>query len=53
MIGTESRKLKRAADARSRLLVIRSDGKPEDYDEYKGDYAIEDTRHALIEAKLA
>jgi nitric oxide reductase NorD protein len=45
--------LLRAAEAKSRLLVILSDGKPEDYDEYKGDYAIEDTRHALIEAKLA
>jgi len=42
-----------AAGARTRLLVILSDGKPEDYDEYKGDYAIEDTRHALVEAKLA
>ncbi|MEW6218780.1 MAG: VWA domain-containing protein [Thermodesulfobacteriota bacterium] len=41
-----------AADARVRLLIILSDGKPEDYDDYKGDYAIEDTRHALIEAKV-
>ncbi|MDZ7640843.1 MAG: VWA domain-containing protein [Desulfurivibrio sp.] len=40
-------------DARIRLLIIISDGKPEDYDDYKGDYAIEDTRHALIEAKNA
>ena len=38
-------------DARVRLLVTLSDGKPEDYDDYKGEYAIEDTRHALIEAK--
>lgn len=38
-------------DARIRLLITLSDGKPEDYDDYKGDYAIEDTRHALIEAK--
>ena len=42
-----------AAEAKARLLVILSDGKPEDYDEYKGDYAVEDTRHALIEAKIA
>ena len=27
--------------------------KPEDYDDYKGKYAVEDTRHALIEAKSA
>ena len=40
-----------ATDARVRLLITLSDGKPEDYDDYKGDYAIEDTRHALIEAK--
>lgn len=40
-------------DARVRLLISLSDGKPEDYDDYKGDYAIEDTRHALIEAKAA
>lgn len=38
-------------DAKLRLLVILSDGKPEDYDDYKGEYAIEDTRHALLEAK--
>ncbi len=38
-------------DARIRLLIVLSDGKPEDYDDYKGEYAIEDTRHALIEAK--
>jgi nitric oxide reductase NorD protein len=38
-------------EARVRLLVTLSDGKPDDYDGYKGDYAIEDTRQALIEAK--
>jgi len=31
--------------------VTLSDGRPEDYDEYKGDYAVEDTRMALVEAK--
>lgn len=40
-------------DAKVRLLIILTDGKPEDYDDYKGEYAIEDTRHALIEAKNA
>ncbi len=34
-----------------RLLIVISDGKPEDYDDYKGQYAIEDTRKALLEAK--
>lgn len=46
-------RLLRETDAKARLLVILSDGKPEDYDEYKGDYAVEDTRHALLEAKSA
>jgi len=40
-------------DSRVRLLITLSDGKPEDYDDYKGEYAIEDTRHALVEAKAA
>ncbi|GAB4343398.1 MAG: hypothetical protein Kow0089_19120 [Desulfobulbaceae bacterium] len=38
-------------EARVRLLITLSDGKPEDYDDYKGEYAVEDTRHALIEAR--
>ncbi len=38
-------------DARTRLLVTITDGKPEDYDDYKGDYAVEDTRKALLEAR--
>ncbi len=40
-----------AIDARTRLLITLSDSKPEDWDGYKGDYAIEDTRKALLEAK--
>lgn len=40
-------------EARIRLLVVLTDGKPEDYDDYKGEYALADTRHALIEAKNA
>ncbi len=40
-------------DAKVRLLITLSDGKPEDYDAYKGEYAIEDTRHALLEARIA
>ena len=38
-------------DARLKILLTLSDGKPEDYDEYKGPYAIEDTRMALFEAR--
>lgn len=38
-------------EARTRLLITLSDGKPDDYsDNYRGEYGIEDTRQALIEA---
>nr|VFK39247.1 MAG: nitric oxide reductase NorD protein [Candidatus Kentron sp. SD]VFK44091.1 MAG: nitric oxide reductase NorD protein [Candidatus Kentron sp. SD] len=38
-------------DARTKLLVTLSDGRPEDYHrDYEGVYGIEDTRQALIEA---
>ena len=38
-------------DVRTRILITLSDGKPDDYDGYRGDYGIEDTRHALLEAR--
>ncbi len=39
-------------EAKTRILIALSDGKPDDYsDEYRGQYGIEDTRRALIEAK--
>lgn len=41
----------RETDARMRLLILLTDGKPEDYDGYVDTYAIEDTRKALIEAR--
>ena len=44
-------KLLNAVDARTKLLITLSDGKPDDYDGYRGTYGIEDTRQALIEAK--
>ncbi|MGB5605380.1 MAG: methyltransferase domain-containing protein [Gammaproteobacteria bacterium] len=40
-----------AVEARTKLLITLSDGKPDDYDTYRGAYGIEDTRQALIEAK--
>jgi nitric oxide reductase NorD protein len=43
----------RAIEARTKLLITLSDGRPDDYDGYRGDYGIEDTRMALIEAKRA
>ncbi|WP_136805278.1 nitric oxide reductase activation protein NorD [Desulfosediminicola flagellatus] len=38
-------------EAKVKLLITISDGKPEDYDDYRGEYAIEDTRQALIETR--
>jgi len=38
-------------DAKTRLLVTLSDGKPDDYDDYGGQYGIDDTRMALLEAR--
>jgi nitric oxide reductase NorD protein len=41
-------------DARRRLLIVISDGKPDDYsDRYRGPYGIEDTRRALQQAVQA
>lgn len=36
---------------RQRLLLILSDGKPNDLDQYEGRYGLEDTRHAVHEAR--
>ncbi|MES2365493.1 MAG: nitric oxide reductase activation protein [Pseudomonadota bacterium] len=41
-------------EARTKLLITLSDGKPDDYfDVYRGQYGIEDTRQSLIEARRA
>lgn len=37
--------------AKTKLLITLSDGKPEDFDGYGGEYGIEDTRQALIESR--
>lgn len=52
-IVAASNALLRAEDAKSKLLVTLSDGKPDDFDQYRGRYGIEDTRQALIEARRA
>jgi nitric oxide reductase NorD protein len=44
-------KIMEEVKARTKIMIILSDGKPEDFDEYKGEHGIEDTRKALIEAK--
>jgi nitric oxide reductase NorD protein len=38
--------------ARRRLLLLLSDGKPNDVDRYAGRHGIEDTRQAIVEARL-
>lgn len=38
--------------AEHRLLLLLSDGKPNDMDEYEGRYGVEDMRQAVTEAKL-
>nr|VFK75811.1 MAG: nitric oxide reductase NorD protein [Candidatus Kentron sp. MB] len=41
----------RESDARTKLLITLSDGRPEDYHrDYQGVYGIEDTRQSLLEA---
>jgi nitric oxide reductase NorD protein len=38
--------------AHRRLLLLLSDGKPNDFDRYEGRYGFEDTRQAIAEARL-
>ena len=38
--------------ARHRLLLVLSDGKPNDVDAYEGRYGVEDARQAVAEARL-
>jgi nitric oxide reductase NorD protein len=38
--------------AKHRLLVLLSDGKPNDVDQYEGRYGVEDLRQAVSEARL-
>ncbi len=38
---------------RQRLLLILTDGKPNDLDQYEGRYGIEDSRQAVVEARRA
>ncbi len=44
-------RLLNAVEAKTRVLVTLSDGRPDDYfDVYRGEYGVEDTRMALLEA---
>jgi nitric oxide reductase NorD protein len=42
----------RTVEARTKLLITLSDGRPDDQDGYRGQYGIEDTRRALMEARF-
>jgi nitric oxide reductase NorD protein len=46
--GTE---LLRAQPSNRRLLLLLTDGKPNDIDKYEGRYGVEDTRHAVLAAR--
>jgi nitric oxide reductase NorD protein len=48
-----STNLLQSQPAQRRLLLILSDGKPNDLDRYEGRYGIEDTRQAIHEARIA
>ncbi len=39
------------SEAKHRILLMLSDGKPDDYDGYQGEYGIQDTRKAILEAQ--
>lgn len=44
-------KLLSQVEAKTKVLITLSDGRPDDQDGYRGTYGIEDTRRALIESK--
>ncbi|SFJ80460.1 nitric oxide reductase activation protein NorD [Methylophaga sulfidovorans] len=39
------------ADAKTKILFVLTDGRPDDIDSYRGNYGVEDTRRAFNEAK--
>jgi len=47
----ESSKILNKQQSQNKLLLIISDGKPNDVDRYDGRYGIEDTKKAIVEAK--
>ncbi len=49
----QSSEILKQQPAQQRLLLILSDGKPNDIDRYEGRYGIEDTRRAVLESKQA
>jgi nitric oxide reductase NorD protein len=41
------------ADASRKLILLVTDGKPNDYDRYEGSYGLDDVQHAVLEAGAA
>lgn len=42
-----------SVEARTRLLIVLTDGRPDDQDGYRGAYGVEDTRRAILETRHA
>lgn len=49
----QATKILHAEQTNQKVLLLVSDGKPNDLDQYEGRYGVEDTRHAIIEARKA
>jgi len=47
----QSTKILNSEKTNQRVMIILSDGKPNDLDQYEGRYGVEDTRKAILEAK--
>ncbi len=46
-------KILKQTDAKTKILFVLTDGKPDDIDSYRGNYGIEDTKRAFNEAKAS
>jgi len=44
-------KILNQAEAKTKILFVLTDGRPDDIDSYRGHYGVEDTRRAFNEAK--
>lgn len=44
-------KITHVVESKHKIILLLSDGKPDDYDGYQGEYGIQDTRKAIVEAQ--
>ncbi len=49
----QASKILHSEQTNQKVLLLLSDGKPNDLDQYEGRYGVEDTRHAILEARKA